>query len=625
MAKYAALNDGSYLIERDDGLPPLRTAIDPVDYGYELRSPEELAGYVPKPPTAEERMASVSARLDKARRGYDPEYAEQTAERDRVRDYEQQEERTRQIGESLQRDLSEAPDQPTAQVSFDQAEKLGGYGDSTRQVSDVGPSRVRLAPEQTSPAPHETQQQESDGARKALSELALQNVVKRSGPSKGGWVPTTVTTQREGTPTPEALAGVEAAARDVDAIGDQAINQRAALFRERVMAPEIGRLESEVADIEAKAERRKKYDTEIARLKSDAESKERAAAEMPRINAREDYWADKGIFARILAAISAGAFQFGQAWRGGSGPNIPIEMTEAAIAENAELLRREHDDAVAAGVTARNAYTEALDTYGDPESAQTALRLETQAVADRMMDLRLRDIATADQLAQWEVQKAERREQRAREYADISAKAAGTTVANERYAPPSAGGTSVDPRWIDTWLKLNPNASKEESVSALRAATESRVRLPPQLAKATGQDFGFAKDATQAKDAEVALQRGESGLDAIARMKAILGPSGRPIVPEDRAAAQAAMTEIQTHLASPFFLQQQTGEELALTNKLTGKQAIDLFTTGTVGQGLKALDAAERAFKRTVNAYQRTLTKSYGATDVIVPNYEGRK
>jgi hypothetical protein len=149
--------------------------------------------------------------------------------------------------------------------------------------------------------------------------------------------------------------------------------------------------------------------------------------------------------------------------------------------------------------------------------------------------------------------------------------------------------------------------------------------LPPKLAAATGQDFGFAKDATQAKDAEVALDRGESGLDAIRRMKEILGPSGRPIVPKDRAAAEAAMAEIQTHLASPFYLQQQTGEELGITKKLTGSQAIDLFTTGTVGQGIEALNAAERAFKRTVNAYQRKLTKNYGANDVLVPNFEESK
>jgi hypothetical protein len=72
-------------------------------------------------------------------------------------------------------------------------------------------------------------------------------------------------------------------------------------------------------------------------------------------------------------------------------------------------------------------------------------------------------------------------------------------------------------------------------------------------------------------------------------------------------------------------LQQQTGEELGITKKLTGSQAIDLFTTGTVGQGIEALNAAERAFKRTVNAYQRKLTKNYGANDVLVPNFEESK
>jgi hypothetical protein len=652
MAYFSPLDDGSYSVELENGRR-LRTAVDPVEYGYELRPPEEVASYAPQPMSAEQRLQAVSENLDKMRRENDPDYRAFAEEQGRQREAE----KARGYFENEGLELKADRDSRTT-ADFDSMDRLGGGGppvargasapdtsarsDAPKPGTGNMPSRAELvaAEGRTDEQPQRTRfvpaQQQSAGlpaqsgqgrdpVKGALSDYAAKNLIRRTGPSKGGFVPTTVTTQREGVPSVDALANVEQKARETDATGDAAIAARADALRQNVIQPSIQAVESDLNSLRASYQQRKAVDEEQARLKKYAEDTERKAADMPRVNARADYWADKGAFARVLYALSAGAFQFGQMLAGQSGPNLPIEMTEAAIADNAEKLRAEHEDAAAAGKVARNAYSEHLAAFGDRESAMKALRLEGQAITDRMKGLRIAQHGSLEEQAAWEVEKAQRAEQRAREYADLSAKAAGSTVSSERYVAPSSGGNSLDPKMIDLYLKLNPDAKDEDTVSARRAATESRVRLPPKLAGATGQDFGFAKDATQAKDAEVALQRGESGLDAIRRMKEILGPSGRPIVPKDRAAAQAAMTEIQTHLASPFFLQQQTGEELELTKKLTGNQAVDLFGTGTVGQGIEALNAAERAFKRTVNAYQRTLTKSYGGTDVIVPNYEERR
>lgn len=629
MARYAPLDDGGYVVDFNGR--PLRTAIDPVEYGYESGYELPLA----PPPTSEERLGRVAQSLDLMRRENDPDYRAFAEQQDREREFVEQEQKTRQLGERIQRERQEAPPelQPMSELDFDSAEKAGRFSDDQRQVSDAGelpaspptgkPPLVRFAPaaaaNQSQGAPATGQPR--DATKQALSDYAAKNLIRRTGPTKGGWQPTQVTTQREGVPTIEALANVERTARETDALGDEQLAARAQALDEKVVKPALATLESDARSLQASYRERKRTDEELAKLKTVADSKERKAEEMTRINARDDYWADKGAFAKIIAAISAGAFQIGQGMAGGSGPNIPLQMTEAAIEENADRLRLEHEDAVAEGKNARNAYSEALATYGTREDAMKALRLEGQALADNMQRVQLMRFGTDQERADFEMQKAARKEQRAREWADISAKAAGSTVSAERYVPGSSGGAGLDPKMVDLYLKLNPDEKTEGTVSQLRASTESRVRLPPKLAQAVGADFGFAKDATQAKDAEVAMQRGESGLDAIARMRAILKPSGRPIVPEDRGAAQAAMTEIQTHLASPFFLQQQTGEELKLTSKLTGEQAIDLFTLGTVGQGIKALDAAERAFKRTMNAYERTLTKTYGGNDVIVPNY----
>lgn len=627
MARYAPLDDGSYAVEFQGR--PLRTAIDPVEYGYE-------SGYeMPAGPTSEERLAKVAESVDLMRRENDPDYRAFAEQQDREREFVEQEQRTRQLGERIQQERQEAPPelQPTAQVTFDSAEKAGRFSDDTRQVSDAGglpasPPTGKAPLVRFAPAASATQSQGApatgkprDPTKQALSDYAAQNLVRRTGPTKGGWQPTSVTTQREGVPTLEALANVEKTARETDAAGDEQVLARAEAL-DKKLQPVISGLESSARSLQASYRERKRTDEELARLKTVSEQKEKKAEDMTRINARDDYWASKGAFAKVLAAISIGAFQVGQGMSGMSGPNIPLELTEAAIEENAERLRLEHEDAIAGGKSARNAYSEALATYGTKEDAMKALRLEGQALTDRMQGIQLQRYGTDQERADFEMQKAQRKEQRAMMYAELSAKAAGSTVSAERYVPGSSGGSGLDPKMVDLYLKLNPDEKTEGTVSQLRASTESRVRLPPKLAQAVGADFGYAKDATQAKDAEVAMQRGESGLDAISRMRAILGPSGRPLVPEDRAAAQAAMTEIQTHLASPFFLQQQTGEELKLTGKLTGEQAIDLFTLGTVGQGIKALDAAERAFKRTVNAYERTLTKSYGGDDVIVPNYD---
>jgi hypothetical protein len=632
---YSPLEDGSYLVEREDGLPPLRTAVDPVEYGYEQRPAEELAGYTPKPPTAEERLGAITARLEKSKRESDPEYA---AEADA---YDRQNVETQRLGESIKLARQAAPEQPTAQVNYAKAEQLGGFApvDEKRMVSDAGTgnshaaagqgprNRTRVTAPSTGPETVSRQGAPIPGGagsgsapdpeRQALGDLVAGQVIKRSGPSKGGWSPTTVTTQREGTPTPEALAGVEAAARDVDAIGEQAINQRVSTLRERVIAPEIERLEAEVEDIEKKAERRKKYDSEIARLKTNAEGKERAAAEMPRINARDDYWADKGIFARILAAVAAGAFQFGQGLAGGSGPNIPIELTEAAIAENAELLRRQHDDATAAGVTARNAYTEALDTYGDPESAQTALRLETQAVADRMMDLRLRDVAGADQLAQWEVQKAERREQRAREYADISAKAAGTTVANERYTPASSGGSSIDPRMVELLLKIRGNGeqSPEGQGAQLRQREiedKRRVWLPPALQQKLGLPTrtAFAADEAAAVPARSTMDIYTKGLAAIEEMERIYNTPAFELNPDLMARARANAGAIQSLVGQKALgLSQQTeGEFERITDALRGDQGMHAGNLDS--EGKESLKKAKQLFLQDAEHHVRGLTKS---------------
>lgn len=629
MASYAKLDDGSYLIERE-GQRPIRTALDPVEYGYELRSPEELSGYVPQPPTAEERLSRVASGLDRMRRENDPEYAALAQQEELQQEAEQTRQRFEREGAELkseregrtvaQNDLV-VPDGQSAADFQNQGSFLN------RAPTAVAPTKnlQRSVPTQTQPKPTATQPTGQDSTRAALSNIALSGLYKRTPASRGGWTPTQATTQREAIPTPEALAGVERAARKVDAIGDQAIESRAQALNDTVIQPELARVESDMNSLRADYVRRKKLDEEQERLKRDAEATERKAAEMPRINARQDYWADKGGFARFLLAVSQGLFAFGQGLAGQSGPNAVTEAIEREIDANGEKLRAEHDDAIAAGKTKRNAYSDHLAQYGDPQSASRALRLEGQAIGDRARSIQLQRYGTVEQQQEWEMAKAQRAEQRAKEYADLSAKAAGSTVTSSRYSAPSNGSVSMDPKAIDLWLKLNPNGSSDAEGVKLRRESlqdERAVRLPPTIARRVGQPAAYAKDKEASDKATEALRTTDIGIAAINNMEQILARGGGTVLAEDREDMETQIGVISATLANPLAFRQQTGPEMEITRSLGGASALNLVTTlGGPERAAVAIKRARELFKRNENLWLRELKNDIGPQgQYIVPD-----
>ncbi len=663
MAYFSPLDDGSYSVELENG-KRLRTAVDPVEYGYELRSPEEVASYAPQPLTNQERLDIAASNLDKMRRENDPDYRAFAEEQDRLREAE----RAREFYENEGRDLETDKASRTVALAFDDLDSVGqkkgelpAYATapdtSPRQVSDVSnrsgmPSRAELdaaegrtstsgggrvqvvVPERETgstnrtgaPVPSPSGAQGRDPVKGALSDYAARNLFKRTGPSKGGFVPTTVTTQREGVPSPGALANVEQKARETDATGDAAIAARADALRKNVIQPSIQAVESDLNSLRASYQQRKAVDEEQARLKKYAEDTEKKAADMPRVNARQDYWADKGAFARVLYALSAGAFQFGQMLAGGSGPNLPIEMTEAAIADNAEKLRAEHEDAAAAGKTARNAYSEHLATFGDRESAMKALRLEGQAITDRMKGLRIAQHGSLEEQAAWEVEKAQRAEQRAREYADISAKAAGSTVSSERYVPPSSGGTSFDPKMADFYLKLNPDAAAGEGsgvqLQQRKDENERRVWLPPQLQQKLGLKSrdAWAPDHEAARAARDSMNYAMKGLKALDELEAVYGTPAHELNPDLKVRIESNAGVVQQIVGkNGLGVGQQTeGEFENITNALRGDQGMKWLATD--GQALESIRKARSILLDEVEHHTRGLTASPWQQDYIAPD-----
>jgi hypothetical protein len=633
MAFYTPLEDGSYLI--DDGERKIRTAMDPVAYGYELRSPEELAAIVPKPPTPEERLSEMTGRLDKMRRENDPEYKAFAEQQDAQAAAQKTQQFFQGEGEQLKaerdsRTVALGDEVPSGQGVADFTQP-GVFANSRAPVAETAEEKPRnlqrSVPPQTQPQPVTTRTGPgADPVKQALSDFAARNIVKRTGPTKGGYVPVSTTTQREGLPSPEALANVEQAARGVDAAGEQAIADRAEALRAGVVEPALSRLDSDMRSLQADYERRRAVDREQARLKQVAEESERKAAEMPRLNARDDFWADRGSFAQAMGALMQGLFVFGQTIAGQSGPNQATAILESAIDSNAEKLREEYEQAVADGKTKRNAYSEHLAQFGDPESASRALRLEGQAIGDRMMELQLQRYGTVEQQAQWQVKKAERQEQRAREYADLSAKAAGSTVSTSRYQAPSAGGTSIDPKMVDLYLKLNQGQGAEDKATDLtriRMEDERRVRLPASVAKQLGIPDGYAKDKEEATRAGDALRSTDLASNAIDNMERILERGGGTILAEDRADFQSQVGVLQSQLANPLALRQQTKEELeSITGPLSGKDAMNLFTKlGATERGRVALKRARELFKRNEQLWLRELRNDVGREgQYLVPN-----
>src|SRR5688572_33062423 len=144
MVYFSPLDDGSYSVELENGRR-LRTAVDPVEYGYELRPPEEVASYAPQPLSAEQRLLAVSENLDKMRRENDPDYRAFAEEQDRQREAE----KARGFYENEGRDLEADKASRTVALGFDDLDSVGqkrgalpAYATapdtSPRQVSDAG-------------------------------------------------------------------------------------------------------------------------------------------------------------------------------------------------------------------------------------------------------------------------------------------------------------------------------------------------------------------------------------------------------------------------------------------------------------------------------------------------------
>ena len=475
MAYYEPLADGSSVVRTDDGRE-LRTALPPEQLeqsGFQLAArdfsqldnrempPEPTPpqpGAATAPPQVDP-MKALTDRLDAMRSQYDPEYAARAEQRKQAEKDQAENERTQQILSIAKRNSDAAKAQLQSQyVSGDDAAGL----DPNTQFIDVPSGGLNLPPgfepyQKPKPpnmervvtggggvpsaqAPSATPSAGSDSAR-AIYDIAMRGALKRSAVSPGGLIPSTKTQQRGEVVSPEDLASVDDAEREAEAVKLRNAEESAAALQRDIIGPQAAALQRDMDNLGAQYERRKAYDAKLAQLESYARQQENKATSMKSLTPSDEMFKGfSGGIARVLSAIgqALGAY----AATGSGSPNFAHEIAQDAIREVAEKQRRDAEQAAAAGRNARNAYTDALQQYGNPEMAQQALYDRGEAIYRKMLELNAAKHGTPEMVARIKADNADAETQRRMRWAERNGKAAGAVSESYRYVPPSGGGVS---------------------------------------------------------------------------------------------------------------------------------------------------------------------------------------
>ncbi len=629
MARYNTLDDGSSLFELDGGRQ-VRTALDP----------ERLAklGAEFDPSLAlDKRATDITTRLDDVRAKYDPAYATARDERKKKSDDaagrleidQKAGELKNQLDEQRATDIGGATAQNDGAPAPTALESLGKFNEVPRNVVDVAnqsapaPAQVRFtpntagapaAPSMGSYAASQQAEQGADPVRNAIADIALRNAFKRNGPTKGGWVPTSRSVARDEVPPPEYLSQVDEAERGEEAVAQANSETAAQRFNETIVTPQLDQLEQNISSLDAAYQRRKAYDSKLAEAQKFADDQEKAVSEMKTVNPRDDYFDNNGgIFGRLLAGVAAGAGQWASMAKGGGGPNNAMNIINDAIKDHGQMLRDKYDNAKDSAKMARNAYGQMLAQYGDPETAMEALNLKGEVMADRLIKVQMGRHLNAQETAGLDQWLAQRKVARAARWADAAGKSAGRTVANEGYAQPTGGGTSIDKGMLELALKArgeqgkNPEAWRQDAEAISRA-----VRLSPEDAQRLGTPVLFGTDKEEKAKAQAAIQASTKAMTSIRRMKEISKTSGWEVNPDLRTEMKAHQGKLQALIANPLGLRQQTKEELeSISGPLVSANAWKLDS-----QVKKSLDVAETIFGEEKNEWMRTLLK-----DPYKPNF----
>lgn len=575
MAFYEPLPDGSNIVRTDDGRE-LRTALPAEQLaasGFQLAvrdfdqlddrtMPQPQPMPAPEPQPADP-MAELVKRLDETRSQYDPEYAARRQQRKQEEADRAENERTQQVLETARRNADAA--RAAEQSQWISGDEAAGLDPNTQFVGVPSgglrlpagfepyqkpkpPQLQRVAPPSITDVQQPTERPVNEAAQRVY-DIAMANALRRTPASRGGMMPASTTKARSEVVSPEDLQAVDDAEREAEGV-KLANAQAAQIDLERnIIAPQAAALQRDVDNLSAQYERRKQYDAKLAQLETYARKQEDKAAELKNLTPSDELFKGGGGFvARILSAIGQAMGAYASTMTGS--PNFAHEIAQGAVREMAEKQRRDFEQAQAAGRTARNAYSEALAQYGNPEMAQQALHDRGEAIYRKMLELSAIKHGSPDMVARVKAENADAETQRRMRWAERNGKAAGSVSESFRYVPPSGGGVNIDAKMLGLAADVAKSlGSKPEDQEKLLARA---VRLP------TGE-YAYATSANTASKVQEQLKVDNRIAEQAARLIHLRQQPGAKTDPATRAKIKGA--------AADLFLALKSGANLGTLDK----------------------------------------------------------
>lgn len=653
MARWNTLPDGATVVETDDGRK-IRTAVSPDALAAQFDMSHDPTLSLDEQQGA--KVTDLMTQIGDIRAKYDPDYAASRtapssapAGASRAPDQSSYDRQMQQLDDQRQQirdeQMSEATSELTPQGDnahrvatdgtraaptnrFDAMSGIGGADAGVMAMAQgggKGSSRTQFVPD-TAPTMGYQAPEQGQGADPVMNEIAsfaLKNAVKRSGPTKGGWVPRSQTTEVSELPPRANLEAVDAAEAGEEDVAQRNAEAKAQGYREQIVGPQLQALQNDLGALDSAYARRKRYDDELAKLNKNARDTEKKADEMKSVNARDDFFDNHGgVFGQLLAGVAMAAGTFAQGMTGQ--PNNAMQIIDSAISSHANMLKDKYERAVAAGKNARNEYSEALRMYGDPESAMQALNLKGEVLADKLMKVQIGRHASAQEQAQLDQWLEQRKVARAARWADVAGKAAGRVVSQTAYVPGSSGGTSIDRGMLELGLKARGEANKAGQGDELTLrkninARERAVRLPPDVAERLGTPELFVGDKEARAKAETSIKQAAKARTAAARIREIYATPNWEASPDLVQEMESNGAVIQPLLSGPLELRSQTSDEMSkITDPLKGVQGKEWGKLDS--QGLKALAVTERVFDQEQNEWLRTMTRSPDKGDYAIPD-----
>ncbi len=299
-----------------------------------------------------------------------------------------------------------------------------------------------------------------------------------------------------------------------------------------------------------------------------------------------------GAFARIISAVGQAMGAYSATMSGT--PNFAHEIAQAALREVAEKQRRDAEQAQAAGRNARNAYTDALQRYGNPEMAQQALFDRGEAIYRKMLENNALKHGTPEMVARIKAENADAETQRRMRWAERNGKAAGAVSESFRYVPPSGGGATLD----KDMLKLGLDAAKlfggspEEQKDQLARL----VRLPE------GQR-AYAASPEARKQAQETLVTNEDIRTEAGRIHHLMEQPGAQTDPAKRGQLHSALRNLQLTLKDSAKLGTWDNGSAAILDDITGDPA-SLTNLGGVQAKLREVQSTAAKRIQNVKRYE---------------------